>query len=198
MLMIVYPLTRWPLEAVRGDEPAIFAGMTLSQNISVALFACGLALWFGLRGRLGFHRRDGTSAAAGAIACPVPSCGSALGLALAPGRAGGGRRIRVKRRPVEKIPRAQVKTAPHEQGRTFPRVVARPEPRARVGLAVFVPRLVVDRRVGPEHDVGLFHHFFIFDDVRQVGEDKLHGPLGMRLADPQVVMVNSSLCRGVP
>jgi phosphatidylglycerol:prolipoprotein diacylglycerol transferase len=50
VLMIVYPLTRWPLEALRGDEPAILAGMTLSQNISVGLFACGLAAWFGLRG----------------------------------------------------------------------------------------------------------------------------------------------------
>jgi phosphatidylglycerol---prolipoprotein diacylglyceryl transferase len=52
VLMIAYPLTRWPLEAVRGDEPPIFAGMTLSQNISVAVFVCGLALWFGLRGGL--------------------------------------------------------------------------------------------------------------------------------------------------
>jgi phosphatidylglycerol:prolipoprotein diacylglycerol transferase len=51
LLMIVYPLTRWPLESLRGDEPAILAGMTLSQNISVALFACGLAVWLALRGR---------------------------------------------------------------------------------------------------------------------------------------------------
>jgi len=49
LLMIVYPLTRWPLETLRGDEPAIFAGMTLSQNISVALFLCGVALSLGLR-----------------------------------------------------------------------------------------------------------------------------------------------------
>ena len=61
VLMIVYPLTRWPLEAVRGDEPAIFAGMTLSQNISVALFACGLAVWFGLRGRSAFTGATGRS-----------------------------------------------------------------------------------------------------------------------------------------
>jgi phosphatidylglycerol---prolipoprotein diacylglyceryl transferase len=50
LLMIVYPVTRWPLEMIRGDEPAILMGMTLSQNISVALFACGLAVWCGLRG----------------------------------------------------------------------------------------------------------------------------------------------------
>jgi phosphatidylglycerol:prolipoprotein diacylglycerol transferase len=51
MLMVVYPLTRWPLESLRGDEPTILLGMTLSQNISVALFACGLAVWLLLRGR---------------------------------------------------------------------------------------------------------------------------------------------------
>ena len=47
--MIVYPLTRWPLEVLRGDEPAILPGMTLSQNISVVLFAGGLAVWLVLR-----------------------------------------------------------------------------------------------------------------------------------------------------
>ncbi len=29
ILMILYPLTRWPIESLRGDEPALFAGMTL-------------------------------------------------------------------------------------------------------------------------------------------------------------------------
>jgi phosphatidylglycerol:prolipoprotein diacylglycerol transferase len=65
VLMIVYPLTRWPLEALRGDEPAIFAGMTLSQNISVALFACGVAVWFGRRGH--------SSVTAGAGQLPRPA-----------------------------------------------------------------------------------------------------------------------------
>jgi phosphatidylglycerol:prolipoprotein diacylglycerol transferase len=46
LLMLVYPLTRWPLEVLRGDEPAIWAGMTLAQNISVAVFIGGLAVWF--------------------------------------------------------------------------------------------------------------------------------------------------------
>jgi phosphatidylglycerol:prolipoprotein diacylglycerol transferase len=53
LLMIFYPLTRWPIETLRGDEPAVFAGMTWSQNISVVLLAGGLALWLGVR------RRDG-------------------------------------------------------------------------------------------------------------------------------------------
>jgi phosphatidylglycerol:prolipoprotein diacylglycerol transferase len=45
LLMIFYPLTRWPIESLRGDETAVFAGMTLSQNISVGLLLMGLALW---------------------------------------------------------------------------------------------------------------------------------------------------------
>ncbi len=43
LLMILYSLTRWPIEALRGDESARFAGMTVSQNISVALLVLGLA-----------------------------------------------------------------------------------------------------------------------------------------------------------
>jgi phosphatidylglycerol---prolipoprotein diacylglyceryl transferase len=47
--MILYSLTRWPVEALRGDERAIFAGMTLSQNISVVVLVCGFGLWLTLR-----------------------------------------------------------------------------------------------------------------------------------------------------
>jgi phosphatidylglycerol---prolipoprotein diacylglyceryl transferase len=49
LLMILYALTRWPIEVLRSDERAVFAGMTLSQNISVVVLVCGLALWFSLR-----------------------------------------------------------------------------------------------------------------------------------------------------
>jgi phosphatidylglycerol:prolipoprotein diacylglycerol transferase len=49
LLMILYPLTRWPIEALRGDEPALFLGMTLSQNISLGLFIGGVAVWILLR-----------------------------------------------------------------------------------------------------------------------------------------------------
>jgi phosphatidylglycerol---prolipoprotein diacylglyceryl transferase len=45
ILMIAYAATRWPIESLRSDEPAVFAGMTWSQNISVALMAGGVALW---------------------------------------------------------------------------------------------------------------------------------------------------------
>ena len=40
LLMVLYPLTRWPIEMLRGDEQALFAGMTLSQSISL-----GLLIW---------------------------------------------------------------------------------------------------------------------------------------------------------
>jgi phosphatidylglycerol---prolipoprotein diacylglyceryl transferase len=49
LLMILYAVTRWPIEVLRSDERTIFAGMTLSQNISVIVLLGGLGLWFGLR-----------------------------------------------------------------------------------------------------------------------------------------------------
>jgi phosphatidylglycerol:prolipoprotein diacylglycerol transferase len=45
LLMMVYSATRWPIEALRSDEPAVFAGMTWSQNISAALLVGGAVLW---------------------------------------------------------------------------------------------------------------------------------------------------------
>src|SRR5262249_11044293 len=45
VLMILYPLTRWPIEAIRSDEPSVFLGMSWSQNISLLLFLAGLGAW---------------------------------------------------------------------------------------------------------------------------------------------------------
>jgi phosphatidylglycerol:prolipoprotein diacylglycerol transferase len=45
LLMILYPITRWPVEALRGDDQAILLGMTLSQVISVVLLSMGIAVW---------------------------------------------------------------------------------------------------------------------------------------------------------
>jgi phosphatidylglycerol:prolipoprotein diacylglycerol transferase len=45
LLMVTYPVTRFTVECFRGDEPALLAGMTLSQWISVVLFVAGLAVW---------------------------------------------------------------------------------------------------------------------------------------------------------
>ena len=45
LLMVTYPVSRFLIECLRDDEGAFFAGLTISQNISVALFACGLLTW---------------------------------------------------------------------------------------------------------------------------------------------------------
>lgn len=49
MLMIAYPITRWPVELLRADDPGIFAGVTVSMLISLVLCASGVALWLKLR-----------------------------------------------------------------------------------------------------------------------------------------------------
>jgi phosphatidylglycerol---prolipoprotein diacylglyceryl transferase len=49
LLMVSYPVSRFLIEYLRNDETAFFAGLTISQNISVALFVTGVALWSWLR-----------------------------------------------------------------------------------------------------------------------------------------------------
>jgi phosphatidylglycerol:prolipoprotein diacylglycerol transferase len=47
LLLTLHPISRFLLEVIRTDEPAVFnTGMSISQNISILLFACGLALWW--------------------------------------------------------------------------------------------------------------------------------------------------------
>lgn len=47
LLLTVHPITRFLLEIIRTDEPAVFGtGMTISQNVSLVLLACGAALWW--------------------------------------------------------------------------------------------------------------------------------------------------------
>lgn len=47
LLLALHPISRFLLEIIRTDEPAVFGtGMSISQNISILLFACGLALWW--------------------------------------------------------------------------------------------------------------------------------------------------------
>lgn len=48
LLMIAYPISRWPVEMLRGDDPGLIAGATVSQLISLGLFAFGLVVWFRL------------------------------------------------------------------------------------------------------------------------------------------------------
>ena len=45
LLMVLYALSRWPIERLRGDEPALLAGMTLSQNISLGLLLLAPFVW---------------------------------------------------------------------------------------------------------------------------------------------------------
>ncbi|HEY2761017.1 MAG TPA: prolipoprotein diacylglyceryl transferase family protein [Pirellulales bacterium] len=47
LLLTIHPITRFLLEIIRTDEPAVFGtGMSISQNISLALLACGIAIWW--------------------------------------------------------------------------------------------------------------------------------------------------------
>jgi phosphatidylglycerol:prolipoprotein diacylglycerol transferase len=47
LLLTIHPINRFLLEVIRTDEPAVFGtGMSISQNISIALLACGAGLWW--------------------------------------------------------------------------------------------------------------------------------------------------------
>jgi phosphatidylglycerol:prolipoprotein diacylglycerol transferase len=47
LLLTVHPITRFLLEIIRTDEPAVFGtGMSISQNISLVLLAVAGALWW--------------------------------------------------------------------------------------------------------------------------------------------------------
>jgi phosphatidylglycerol:prolipoprotein diacylglycerol transferase len=52
LLLTIHPITRFLLEIIRTDEPAIFGtGMSISQNISIVLLAGGAGLWWRLSKR---------------------------------------------------------------------------------------------------------------------------------------------------
>jgi phosphatidylglycerol:prolipoprotein diacylglycerol transferase len=63
LLMITYPITRFLIERLRDDEPAVLAGLTISQTISLGLFVAGLAAWIFLRLRPGKRYADTTAGA---------------------------------------------------------------------------------------------------------------------------------------
>jgi phosphatidylglycerol:prolipoprotein diacylglycerol transferase len=47
LLLTIHPITRFLLEVIRTDEPAVFGtGLSISQNISVLLLACAALLWW--------------------------------------------------------------------------------------------------------------------------------------------------------
>jgi phosphatidylglycerol:prolipoprotein diacylglycerol transferase len=45
LLMVTYPISRFLIEYLRNDEGVFFAGLTISQTISVGLMICGLLFW---------------------------------------------------------------------------------------------------------------------------------------------------------
>lgn len=49
LLMIAYPISRWPVEVLRGDDAGLVAGLTISQLISLGLCTGGVILWARLR-----------------------------------------------------------------------------------------------------------------------------------------------------
>ncbi len=47
MMLTIYPIARFLLEILRTDEHAIFGtGLSISQNVSLVVFALAVALWF--------------------------------------------------------------------------------------------------------------------------------------------------------
>jgi phosphatidylglycerol:prolipoprotein diacylglycerol transferase len=47
LVLLIHPITRFLLEYIRIDEPAVFGtSLSISQNISIVLFLCGVALWW--------------------------------------------------------------------------------------------------------------------------------------------------------
>jgi phosphatidylglycerol:prolipoprotein diacylglycerol transferase len=58
LLMMTYPVSRFLIERLRNDEPAAFAGLTISQNISILLLACGVVYWFSLQRRAASRYAD--------------------------------------------------------------------------------------------------------------------------------------------
>ena len=88
LLMILYSLTRWPIESLRGDETAVFAGMTLSQNISVGLLLLGLVFWVQLSSRPAGRHVDSAELRAqhGTLAAPKAGGSGRLAAGVVHGR----------------------------------------------------------------------------------------------------------------
>jgi len=73
LLMLAYPITRFLLERVRNDEGAIWiTGLTISQNVSVAMLALGIWFAWHIRRRPAQHPPGGPDLTTPAPA-PVPT-----------------------------------------------------------------------------------------------------------------------------
>jgi hypothetical protein len=89
LLMIAYPVTRFLTEFFRGDAGGLYAGLTISQYISVGLMAGGLAAWHGLS-RLPVGRHADTVLCTDPARAGRPTPGRARRTRPAPGAAGAG------------------------------------------------------------------------------------------------------------
>lgn len=67
LLMLAYPVTRFLIEHLRNDEGVYFAGLTISQTISVGLFAFGVVYCLALA-----RMPEGRYADAATPAAPLP------------------------------------------------------------------------------------------------------------------------------
>lgn len=65
VLLMAYPVTRVLVEYLRNDERVFFAGMTISQNISLVLLVAGLASWLRLNSRPADRHADRAQPVAG-------------------------------------------------------------------------------------------------------------------------------------
>jgi phosphatidylglycerol---prolipoprotein diacylglyceryl transferase len=61
--MVTYAVTRFLIERLRDDDPALGLGLTISQWISAGLFLVGAATWAYLRTRPASRLADGTGGA---------------------------------------------------------------------------------------------------------------------------------------
>ncbi len=48
LLLMLYPVSRYFIEHLRGDERVFVGGMTISQTLSLGVFAMGLLIWIAL------------------------------------------------------------------------------------------------------------------------------------------------------
>jgi phosphatidylglycerol:prolipoprotein diacylglycerol transferase len=76
LLMLAYPLSRFVIEYLRNDEAVFYAGMTISQTISVALFVGACLYWAWLSSLPKERYRDHAPTNAQAEALPVGAIGS--------------------------------------------------------------------------------------------------------------------------
>ena len=73
LLMMTYPVTRYLIEELRDDEGAYFAGMTISQTISVGVLLAGLAFWTYLQNLPAGRYVDQVEGPGGGVKAPPPA-----------------------------------------------------------------------------------------------------------------------------